>query len=61
MKERQCCECRDGEHENLAEKVALFLVRDPDTKKIVRRGYLCEEHVTTNLEDGYEVLSQGVN
>ena len=54
----RCAECRDGEHDNLTNDVRLVLVRDPDTKRIVRRAWLCSDHISTNLEDGYEVIDQ---
>jgi hypothetical protein len=54
-KGKRCCECRDGEHENLSDDVRLYVVREPSTGRMIRRGYLCAEHVSTNLEDGYAV------
>ena len=58
-KTKQCCECRDGGHENLTESVALYTVRDKVTKKLVKRGYLCEDHVHCILSDGEHELVPG--
>ena len=54
-KMKQCADCRDGEHDNIDEYVELVYVRDPDTKKMVKRSYMCEEHQSMYLDDGYEV------
>ena len=54
-KQRQCCECRKGEHDNYDDDVELCIVRDPDTKKIVLRGYICRGHDMMFREDGYIV------
>ena len=53
---KQCCECRDGEHENLTDDVKLVTVRDPDTKKLVKRGYLCSDHIECYLLEGCEII-----
>lgn len=55
----RCSECRDGEHEDYAEIVGLVVVKDPDTKKIVLRAFLCRDHVAARLSDGYEVYQDG--
>ncbi len=55
MKTRQCCDCRDGEHDNLDDDVLLVTFRDPESNRIVKRGYLCGEHRTMYLDDGYEI------
>jgi len=52
---RRCCECRNGEHENYDNDVKMTVVRDPDTKKLVKRGYICETHVMMYLEEGFLV------
>ena len=52
---KQCADCRDGEHDNIDEYVELVYVRDPDTKKIVKRSYMCDSHQEMYLSDGYEV------
>jgi hypothetical protein len=54
---KRCCECRNGEHDNITDDVRLYVVRDPDTNHIVLRGYLCSEHVQCKLEDGYTVTT----
>lgn len=51
--EKQCADCRDGEHENLSGDIQLVTVRDPETKRIVKRSYMCDEHVDCYLGDGY--------
>lgn len=56
LKEKQCADCRNGEHENYTNDVFLVYVRDPDTKKIIKRAYLCGEHRMMYLDDGYEIL-----
>jgi len=52
---KHCADCRDGEHDNIDDDVRLVYVRDPDTKKIIRRSYMCDNHRTMYLMDGYEV------
>jgi hypothetical protein len=52
---RRCADCRDGEHDNITEDVRLFRVVDPETGKMLKRAYLCSEHVSMYLDDGYEV------
>ena len=52
---RQCCDCRDGEHENYDDDVVLVVVRDSDTGKMRKRGYICDEHREMYLVDGYSV------
>ena len=54
--EKRCADCRSGEHENYDDDVMLVVVRDPDTKKLVRRSYMCGEHRGAYLDDGYELL-----
>ncbi len=58
-KEKRCCDCRDGEHENLTENVRLYTVRNKSTKKLVKRGYFCEDHVHCILSDGEHELIEG--
>jgi hypothetical protein len=50
---KQCADCRDGEHDNLTDDVELVVVRDPDTKKLVKRSYMCGDHQAAYLDDGY--------
>jgi hypothetical protein len=52
---KHCCECRDGEHDNYTEDVRLYMVREGDTNKLVKSGYLCSDHVHCLLEDGFEL------
>ena len=52
---KQCADCRDGEHDNIDENIKLVYVRDPDTKKMVKRAYMCEAHREMYNDDGYEV------
>ena len=55
-KEKQCSDCRDSEHDNYDDQVELVIVRDPETGKMVKRAYLCKEHVSMYLDDGYELV-----
>jgi hypothetical protein len=55
MKEKRCCECRASEHENYDDVVGLCVVKDPETGKIIQRGYLCAGHVEIRTMDGYDV------
>jgi len=55
-KQKQCADCRDGEHDNYDDDVRLVYVRDPDTNKLVKRSYMCGEHVEMYLKDGYDVV-----
>lgn len=52
---KRCCECRKGDHPNYDNDVRLCFVRDPQTKKMQLRGYLCSEHREAALTDGYDV------
>ena len=52
---KRCSDCRDGEHENYDDNVKLVYLRDPDTKRIIKRSYMCESHRTMYEDDGYEV------
>jgi len=52
MAEKQCAECRDGEHPNYDHHVRLTLVRDPDTKHLQRRAYMCAAHRDMYESDG---------
>lgn len=53
---RICKDCQNGEHDNYDENIKLVYVRDPDTKKIIRRCYMCETHQEMYCQDGYEVI-----
>ena len=58
-KQHQCSECRAGDHDrdyNDGDDVRLYRVANPDGGRgSVRRMYLCEDHVTCMLDDGYTV------
>ena len=56
----RCAECRDGEHENYDDDVRLCVLRDPETRKIVKRAYLCSEHRVANDDDGFEIHEAGL-
>jgi hypothetical protein len=55
MENKQCADCRDGDHENYDDDVVLVFVRDPETKKLHKRSYMCHEHRCAYRDDGYEV------
>lgn len=55
---RRCCDCRDGEHDNYNDDVVMTIIRDSDTKKFVKRGYMCGEHRQMYFDDGYEVIEK---
>lgn len=57
MEHLRCADCRDGEHENYDENVRLVCVRDPDTKRVVKRAYMCDNHRQMYRNDGYSVNS----
>jgi hypothetical protein len=52
---KRCSDCRNGEHSNYDDNVKLVIIRDPDSKKIIKRAYLCEEHRNMYNDDGYEI------
>ena len=52
---KQCAECRNGEHDNYDNNICLTVVRDPDTNRIVMRAYLCEEHRESKMDDVYGI------
>lgn len=54
-KKLRCTDCRDGGHENYSEKIELVTVKNPDTGKIHKRAYLCDEHQAMYQDDGYYV------
>ena len=51
----RCIDCRRSEHANFDEDVKPVLVRDPETKHIVRHGHVCATHRGEYDFDGYEV------
>ena len=55
----ECFECKRGEHEDYAEIVGRFFVREPEEKKIYGSGKLCREHLTMLEDDGYDVKQVG--
>lgn len=55
----KCCECRAGEHADLAPGARLCVVKDPDTGRVFKRGWLCPEHVYAMNYDGYLVYVDG--
>lgn len=57
---RQCCDCRDGEHDNYDDDVILTTVREPDTGRLLKRGYLCESHRIMYEDDGYILKEKDV-
>jgi len=50
-----CKDCKNGEHDNYDEDIKLVYIRDLETKKIIRRCYMCYEHRTMYIDDVYEV------
>ena len=51
----ECCDCREGEHDNYEDDVQYVIVRDPDTGYLHRKAYLCEEHREMYASDGYKI------
>ena len=58
MTERECAECRDGEHGNYDDDVKLVVIKNPDTNKIYRRSYMCNQHRQMYEDDGYDLFPQ---
>lgn len=54
----KCMECREGEHEDYSESGMIVRVYDLDGK-FVRRGYLCDDHIDSNLTYGICKLTDG--
>ncbi len=52
-KQKRCADCRDGEHDNYDDNVVLAVVRDPESRKIVKRAYMCKTHQEVYEDDGY--------
>lgn len=52
---KTCCDCRDGEHENYDNDIILVFIQDPDTGKMIKRGYVCQEHRIMYRDNGYRV------
>jgi hypothetical protein len=55
---RKCFECRNGEHDNYDDYVSLCIIKDPDTQKLYRRGYLCGQHQAMYDDDGYIIIKK---
>ena len=55
---KHCADCRDGEHDNYQDDVVLVVVKDPDTGKLVKRSYMCSDHIDQYLTDGYMVYER---
>lgn len=55
-KTNQCCDCRNGDHENYDNDIILVVIKDPETGKLVKRGRLCGEHRAMYRTDGYSVI-----
>ena len=51
--DKKCADCRDAERDEAA--VGLFVVRDPDTGRLLKKAYLCREHEMMYAQDGYEL------
>lgn len=56
---KRCADCRDGEHDNYSDDVVLVVVKDPDTGKLVKRSYMCGDHIDQYLTDGHQVYERG--
>jgi hypothetical protein len=52
---KECAECRDGDVIYTESDVELVYVKNPDNGKLVKRAYMCEEHQSMYLDDGYIV------
>ena len=52
---RRCSACRDSEHSNYDDDVLFATIRDPETGRIIKRAYLCDEHRVAYADDGYAV------
>lgn len=52
---RPCCACNQGEQGNYTDEVNFRTVREPETGKFILRGYLCSDHESMYLDDGYLV------
>jgi hypothetical protein len=56
--QRFCTKCLDQYDDDTDNDVHLTTVRDPDTKRLVFSGMLCDDHRECYAMDGYEVLSR---
>jgi len=57
---KHCAECRNAEHTNFDEDVRLTIVRNPDTNRIYRRAYMCNEHREMYHMDDFDVYVKGL-
>ena len=55
---KQCADCRDGEHKNYDDDIKLTILRDPNTKKLTKRAYMCKVHREMYADDGYEIITK---
>ncbi len=53
--QKQCTDCRDGEHDNYDNNVKLVTVREIGQGSFLKRGYICKSHRNMYTEDGYTV------
>jgi hypothetical protein len=51
----QCGPCRDGEHDNIGATARKLTVRDPESGRLVYRGWVCDNHEYCFNFDGYDV------
>lgn len=51
----RCDDCRKGEHDNYDDNILLVIIRESGSNRFVKRAYICGEHYTMYLEDGYEI------
>ena len=55
VKMKQCSSCKNGDVINNDTDGEMHIIRDPDSGKIVIRGYLCDDHLQMYDDDGYFV------
>lgn len=54
-KRKECADCRDCENPNYDDDIRLTVVRDPETRKIRKRAYMCDQHREMYAQDGYTI------
>ena len=54
-----CSSCKQSEIENDDTDGKVYIVHDPDTGKIIIRGYLCKDHLQMYDSDGYMIKGRG--
>ena len=52
---KPCSSCKQGEVVDEDTDGKIYTVRDPDTGRIILRGYLCSDHIAMYLDDGYQL------